>query len=115
MISTRMLSCTSSNPDPPEQLRDKMDKNAIEGQVIQTLKDFIEDWGLDADVSPQTTIVEDLEFDSIDVIQFTVELEKVFGNRKLGFQELLMKDGRYVDDLSVTEFADFLAGKLTTA
>ncbi|MFK7939320.1 MAG: acyl carrier protein [Roseovarius sp.] len=92
-----------------------MDKTTIQNQVIQTLKDFIEDWGLEADITPNTTIVEDLEFDSIDVIQFTVELEKVFGNRKLGFQELLMKDGRYVDDLSVAEFADFLSGKLTAA
>lgn len=87
----------------------------IQSKVISTLTDFIQDWGLDAEVGPQTTIVEDLEFDSIDVIQFTVELEKAFGNRKLGFQELLMKDGRYVDDLSVAEFTAFLEGKLATA
>lgn len=92
-----------------------MNKNAIQDQIIQTLKDFIEDWGLDAEVTADTTIVEDLEFDSIDVIQFTVELEKVFGNRKLGFQDLLMKDGRYVDDLSVAEFAAFLHTKLASA
>ncbi|MDF1669263.1 MAG: acyl carrier protein [Roseovarius sp.] len=92
-----------------------MNKDSIQDQVISTLKDFITDWGLDADITPSTTLVEDLEFDSIDVIQFTVELEKTFGNRKLGFQELLMKDGRYVDDLSVSEFAVFLTGKLTTA
>lgn len=92
-----------------------MNKNAIQDQIIQTLKDFIEDWGLDAEVTADTTIVEDLEFDSIDVIQFTVELEKVFCNRKLGFQDLLMKDGRYVDDLSVAEFAAFLHTKLASA
>lgn len=92
-----------------------MNKNAIQDQIIQTLKDFIEDWGLDAEVTADTTIVEDLEFDSIDVIQFTVELEKVFGNRKLRFQDLLMKDGRYVDDLSVAEFAAFLHTKLASA
>ena len=92
-----------------------MNQDTIQEQVISTLKDFITDWGLDADITPDTTIVEDLEFDSIDVIQFTVELEKAFGSRKIGFQELLMKDGRYVDDLTVAEFAAFLNSKLATA
>ncbi|QGX99837.1 acyl carrier protein [Roseovarius faecimaris] len=92
-----------------------MTANTIEETVISTLEAFIQDWGLDAEITPETTIVEDLEFDSIDVIQFTVELDKAFGNRKIGFQELLMKDGRYVDDLSVAEFASFLQGKLATA
>lgn len=92
-----------------------MTTDSIETTVIQTLEAFIQDWGLDAEITSATTIVEDLEFDSIDVIQFTVELDKAFGNRKIGFQELLMKDGRYVDDLTVAEFASFLQGKLATA
>lgn len=92
-----------------------MNSATIQELVISTLQDFIADWGLDADISPDTTIVEDLEFDSIDVIQFTVELEKAFGSRKIGFQELLMKEGRYVDDLSVAEFTAFLDSKLAAA
>jgi acyl carrier protein len=31
---------------------------------------------------------------------------------KLPFNELLMRDGRYVDDLSIGQIADFVAGKL---
>lgn len=92
-----------------------MTKDDVQSLVISTLTDFIADWGLDADITPRTTIVEGLEFDSIDVIQFTVELDKVCGGRKIGFQDLLMKDGRYVDDLSVADFTAFLHGKLATA
>lgn len=92
-----------------------MNETEIRNTVVRTLKDFIQDWGLDVDISPETTIVEDLEFDSIDVIQFTVELEKAFGSRKIGFQDLLMQDGRYVDDLSVAQFQGFLIGRLVTA
>lgn len=92
-----------------------MNKDAISDTVVSTLKSFIQDWGLDAEITAETTIVEDLEFDSIDVIQLTVELEKAFGSRKIGFQELLMKDGRYVDDLSVGQFQAFLQSKLATA
>lgn len=81
--------------------------------VLLTLKDFIRDWGGDVEITPQTTIVEDLGFDSIDVIQFTVALEGAFGARKLGFQDLLMQNGRYVDDLSVADFQAFLNSRLT--
>ena len=42
-------------------------------------------------------------FDSIDVIQFVVAMESAFQNRNLGFQNLLMQDGRYVDDLSLAQ------------
>ena len=92
-----------------------MTQEQVKATVISTLQDFIQDWGLDADITPETTIVEDLEFDSIDVIQFTVALEGAFGNRKLGFQDLLMQDGRYVDDLSVAQFQDFVEARLETA
>ena len=40
-----------------------MNKVDIQAQVMATLTDFIQDWGLDADITPSTTIVEDLEFD----------------------------------------------------
>ncbi len=92
-----------------------MSKDTVDQTVVSTLEDFIQDWGLDAEIAPETTIVADLEFDSIDVIQFTVALESAFGNRKLGFQDLLMQDGRYVDDLSVGQFQSFVASRLAAA
>ena len=98
-----------------DERKGRMTKEEVRSTVVTTLKDFIQDWGLDTDVSEATTIVEDLEFDSIDVIQFTVALESAFGSRKLGFQDLLMQDGRYVDDLSVAQFQDFLETRLAAA
>lgn len=92
-----------------------MDKNTVKQTVIATLEDFIADWGLEAEITPQTRIVGDLEFDSIDVIQFTVALESAFGSRKIGFQALLMQDGRYVDDLTVAEFQAFLESRMAAA
>ena len=84
-------------------------------RLKQVLGDFVEDWGLDAEITAETRLVADLEFDSIDVIQFVVEVEKAFQNRNLGFQSLLMQDGRYVDDLSVGQIARFLDGRLSPA
>lgn len=85
---------------------------SITERLHETLADFIADWGLDVEISPQTRLVEDLEFDSIDVIQFVVAMESAFQNRSLGFQNLLMQDGRYVDDLSLAQIEAFLSARL---
>ena len=86
--------------------------------VIAVIEDLIQDWGLELDggVTPQTKLVEHLEFASVDIIQLCVALEQAYG-RKLGFQNLLMHDGRYVGDLSVLQIAEFLDMRLkeTTA
>lgn len=92
-----------------------LDTTSIEERLKVTVAEFVVDWGIDADIGRDTTLVGDLEFDSIDVIQLIVEIEKAFGNRKLGFQDLIMADGRYVDDLSVGQISDFLSAKLLPA
>jgi len=55
--------------------------------------------------------VADLEFASVDIIQLCVALEQAY-ERKLRFQDLLMKDGSYVGDLTVAQFARFIEGRL---
>jgi acyl carrier protein len=87
----------------------------IEERLKATVADFIEDWGLDAELGPSTRLVEDLEFDSIDVIQLVVAIEKAFDTRSLGFQDLLMQGGRYVDDLSLGQIQAFIEGRLAAA
>ena len=84
----------------------------IAERVTATVADFIEDWGLDAELGPETTLVGDLEFDSIDVIQLVVAIESAFGTRSLGFQDLLMQGGRYVDDLTLGQIEAFLESRL---
>jgi acyl carrier protein len=87
----------------------------IGDRLHATLASFIEDWGLDATITSETKLVEDLEFDSIDVIQFVTAVEAAFQSRALGFQELLMQGGRYVDDLSVGQIEAFLGKRLARA
>ena len=92
-----------------------MTRDTVNQTVVTVLADFVRDWGLDVDITPETTLVGDLNFDSIDVIQLTVALERAFGSRKIGFQDLLMQGGRYVDDLSVAQFQEFLETRLAAA
>ena len=89
-----------------------MQPSQIEARLKETLAEFVQDWGVDAEITPETSLVEDLEFDSIDVIQFVVAVETAFGSRNIGFQELLMQEGRYVDDLKVSEITAFLGERL---
>lgn len=88
------------------------DSSSVFSLVSSTLGNMILDWGLDTNLTRETRIVADLGFESIDIIQMVVALEKALGRRDLGFDRLLMRDGRYVDDLSLGDVADFLEGRL---
>jgi acyl carrier protein len=86
---------------------------AIEKTLIKIVEDLIQDWGLDLDngISGFTKLVADLEFTSVDIIQVCVAIEQYY-QQKMGFQSLLMKDGSYVSDLSITQIAEFLVNKM---
>jgi acyl carrier protein len=86
--------------------------NPIEAAVVDVLRDMVSEWDLDREIDSQSKLVGDLKFESIDIIQLVVALEEKFQRRNLGFSELLMTDGRYVDDLSVNEIVAFLKRKL---
>jgi acyl carrier protein len=84
----------------------------VHSDIVSILKDVIQEWELDLDeINPETQLVEDLNFSSIDVIHLVVAIEEHF-KQKLGFNELLMHDGQYVDDLSVEELVSFVSRKL---
>lgn len=77
------------------------------------IEDLVQDWELNLDeaVSQDTFLVNDLNFSSVDIIQLCVALEQNY-ERKLGFHELLMEDGKYVGDLSIQQISIFLESKL---
>lgn len=84
----------------------------VEQNVVTVIAGLTRDWGHDTPLSGQTRLVNDLEFESIDVIQLVVALEEHFATRNLGFDKLLINNGRYVDDLTITQIARFLHGRL---
>ena len=84
-----------------------------EATVIGIIVDLIQDWGLDLaeEISGKTTLVNDLEFTSVDIIQLCVAIEQHY-ERKIGFQDLLMKNGSYVADLSIGQIDNYLQSKI---
>lgn len=88
-------------------------RDSVEATVIAVIEDLIQDWGLELEggVAAATQLVADLEFASVDIIQLCVALEQAYG-RKLAFQNLLMRDGSYVGDLSVTQIVRYVETRL---
>lgn len=87
--------------------------SAVETAVIAIVEDLIQDWGLELSegIAPATRLVQQLEFASVDIIQLCVALEQHY-ERKLAFQDLLMVDGSYVQDLSIEQIARFVEKRL---
>lgn len=83
---------------------------ALQSTVIAVLNDTVADWDLDleAPIGAETTLIEDLAFESIDIVQFSVALEQALGRKDLPFEKLFIQDGAYVDDVSVSEITAFL-------
>jgi acyl carrier protein len=89
----------------------------IQPKVIQVLEEMTMDWDVDlADGwGPNTRLIEDLAFESIDIVRFVVAIEQAFAVKGLPFEKLFMRDGEYVDEMSVNEVTVFLHENLASA
>ena len=94
-----------------------VDRETVFQELSSILKEMTSDWEMDdgAAIGPETLLIADLGFRSIDVVQLVVAIEEHFGRRDLPFGELLMDDGRYVDDLRVGDAVAFLTEHLKAA
>jgi acyl carrier protein len=89
----------------------------IQDLVIGVLQEITQDWDLDlaGGFRPETLLIADLAFESIDLVQFAVSLEQAIGQKGLPFENLFMKDGDYVDDLSIAQVVEFLTAQVGQA
>ena len=90
-----------------------MSESTVESALIEIVNDLIHDWGLDLDepVGGGTQLVAGLDFASVDIIQLCVAIEEHY-ELKMEFRDLLMNDGSYVDDLSLSQMSAFVNGRL---
>ena len=86
---------------------------SIETSVIDIVTDLTQDWGIDLNggIKGWTLLVSELEFASVDIIQLCVAVEQHF-DRKFRFQDLLMRNGSYISDLSINQLARFVDDRL---
>lgn len=79
-------------------------------KMVGIVKNMTADWdtGYSGEIGPDTRLIADLGFESIDVVHLVVAIETAFGRSDLPFEELLMRDGRYVDELTIRDAVSFL-------
>jgi acyl carrier protein len=84
--------------------------SSVVQDLLDILNDMTRDWETDvgAAISPDTWLVQELDFASIDMVALIVKIEEKYRRRDWPFESLLMVDGRYVDDLRVADIAAFL-------
>jgi len=85
-------------------------RTEIETGLIEVLTDMTRDWDFDAgdEIGPATRLIDDLGFESIDLVQLVVAIEEKFGVRGLSYEDVLMEEGGYVTELRVSQLVDFL-------
>ena len=91
-------------------LESHLTKESVLQDVVKILEDMTMDWDMDFDdpIGLNTKLICDLEFESIDVVQFIVAIEECYKQRDFPFEKLLMEDGRYVDEIKVEDAVNFL-------
>jgi acyl carrier protein len=97
---------------PQYEVADPSGRHDVLSRVVATIESLVQDWDLDQPVNAETRLVADLGFESIDLIQMVAALEQEFGNPNFSFAELLIVDGRYVDDLTVAQITEALATRI---
>lgn len=89
----------------------KFTREELQRDILAILTDMTADWDMPhtGAIQLDTRLMADLAFESIDVVQLVVAIEGHLQRRHLHFEQLLMVDGRYVQELQVHEIVDFLA------
>lgn len=90
-------------------------KNILTPKIIQErltllLSDMIQGWDMDTlePIGAETRLIEDLNFESVDLMQLIVAIEQAFGVRGLPYEQVFMQDGGYVTEITVRQLTTFL-------
>jgi acyl carrier protein len=84
-------------------------RQEAEQVILSLIADITADWDLEElEIGPQTKLLADLGFSSIDILDFMSAVDRHYG-RRFRWTLLIVVDGLYVDDLSVGQIAGFVA------
>jgi acyl carrier protein len=92
-------------------------RDSVFQDLTGILTNMTRDWApiFKGAIQPETRVIADLGFESIDVVQLVMAIEEHYQRRDLPVGELVMVDGRYVDELTVGDIVNFLARHLNRA
>lgn len=86
----------------------------LQSTVIDVLDEMTADWDLDdsGEITLETRLIDELAFESIDVVQLVVALEKKLERKDIPFEKLFIQEGDYVEEITVREVVNFLQEQL---
>jgi acyl carrier protein len=88
-------------------------REQILADVVQLLNSVVRDWEFDAPVGPDTRLLADLAFESLDLVVLGAKVQEHFG-RTFPFPQLFAEIGRRdVRDLTIGEWVDFIDRELS--
>lgn len=90
------------------------EKDTILRDLVEIVEGMVGDWETDFSgaIGPETLLVSDLGMESIDVVGLIIAIEEHYQRQDIPFVQLVMVEDRYVKDLSLGEFIDFLHRQL---
>ena len=89
-------------------------QNQIEKLIIDVVSELTCDWDLDdVRIAADTLLCADAGFESLDIVQLVVLIEKNLNNPGIPFEQLFMQDGSYMDDVTISQLAAFIVSKTT--
>lgn len=80
----------------------------LEHSIMEIVKEMTQDWDLEIDeLEPDAGLVEELCFSSVDFLHLMAAVEMKVG-KKLSYEALLVQNGSYRTELTVSELAKFV-------
>jgi acyl carrier protein len=89
-----------------------VDRPGTTDTVVATIEVLVQDWDIEEPIGLETKVVADLGFESVDLIQMIAALEQAFRPRRISLVDMLVADGRYVDDLSIGQIVNHVAARI---
>jgi acyl carrier protein len=89
-------------------------KEEVSRTIIGVLGELLDSWGLSGEViTEETRLNADLCLSSVDMLEVMALIDVKF-SRRFKYEELVVQDGHYRNELRVGEVADFVLARLDT-
>ena len=89
-------------------------QSKVEQLIVDVVIELTSDWDLDdVTISDNTLLCADAGFESLDIVQLVVLIEKRLGSPSIPFEQLFMQGGSYIDDVTISQLAAFIVSKTT--
>lgn len=87
----------------------------VEALIKDVVCELTEDWDLDElEITADTALCAEAGFESLDIVQLVVLIEKKLEKPGIPFEQLFMKDGQYIDDITIKELSSFVLTKVNS-